>query len=131
MFTKKAAANTGNAFGILSDIDNGYALTMGLAIWLGERVRKLYLSHGLNLERFQNSSNWFVPIPATFVVGRDGVIVARHVDPDFRNRMDIEDIIAVLKARALYAAAWADQSPARISLMSALAAGDRWRPATP
>jgi hypothetical protein len=29
------------------------------------------------------------------------VIVARHVDPDFRNRMDIEDIIAVLKARAL------------------------------
>jgi peroxiredoxin len=42
-----------------------------------------------------------VPIPATFVVGRDGVIVARHVDPDFRNRMDIEDIIAALKVRAL------------------------------
>jgi peroxiredoxin len=101
VFTKKAAANAGNAFGILSDVDNGYALTVGLAIWLGERVRKLYLSHGLNLERFQSSSNWFVPIPATFVVGHDGVIVARHVDPDFRNRMDIEDIIAVLKARAL------------------------------
>jgi peroxiredoxin len=74
---------------------------MGLAIRLGDRVRTLYLSHGLNLERFQRSSNWFVPIPATFVVGRDGVIVARHVDPDFRKRMDIEDIIAALKARQL------------------------------
>ena len=97
VFTTKVAANTDNAFKILSDIDNGYALTVGLAIWLGERVRMLYLSHGLNLERFQNTANWFVPIPATFVVGRDGVIVARHVDPDFRNRMDIEDIVAALK----------------------------------
>ena len=39
VFTGKAAANAGNAFKILSDIDNGYALTMGLAIWLGDRVR--------------------------------------------------------------------------------------------
>jgi peroxiredoxin len=100
VFTTKVAADTDNAFEILSDIDNGYALTMGLAIWLGERVRTLYLSHGLNLERFQNTANWFVPIPATFVVGRDGVIVARHVDPDFRNRMDIEDIVAALNASA-------------------------------
>jgi peroxiredoxin len=96
-FTAKAAANAGNRFKVLSDIDNGYALTVGLAIWLGERVRTLYLSHGLNLERFQNSPNWFVPIPATFVVGRDGVIIARHVDPDFRNRMDIEEIVGALK----------------------------------
>jgi peroxiredoxin len=98
-FTGKAAtANAGNAFKILSDIDNGYALTVGLAIWLGDRVRTLYLSHGLNLERFQNSPNWFVLIPATFVVVRDGMIVARHVDPDFRNRMDIEAIVAALNA---------------------------------
>jgi len=38
----------------------------------------------------------FVPIPATYVVGQDGRILARHVDPDFRSRMDIEDIIAAL-----------------------------------
>ena len=98
VFTGKAAANAGNAFKVLSDIDNGYALTVGLAIWLGEGVRTLYLSHGLNLERFQNSPNWFVPIPATFVVDRDGVILARHVDPDFRNRMNVEEIVATLKA---------------------------------
>jgi peroxiredoxin len=98
VFIRQAAAESGDAFRVLSDLDNGYALTVGLVIWLGERVRNLYLSHGLNLERFQNSPNWFVPIPATFVVGRDGVIVARHVDPDFRNRMDIEAIVAALKA---------------------------------
>jgi len=96
-FTAKAAAATGNAFKILSDIDGGYALSLGLVIWLGERVRNLYVAHGLDLDRFQASASWFVPIPATFVVGRDGRILARHVDPDFRNRMDVEDIIAALK----------------------------------
>jgi peroxiredoxin len=97
-FTAIAATQSGNAFTILSDIGNSYALNLGLAIWLGEHVRTLYLSHGLNLERYQASSSWFVPIPATFVVAPDGTILSRHVDPDFRNRMDIEDIVASLKS---------------------------------
>jgi len=99
-FTAKANADLKNPIRILSDIDNSYALSLGLAIWLGERVRDLYLAHGLHLERYQASSSWFVPIPATFVVGRDGRILSRYVDPDFRTRMDVEDILAVLKAAA-------------------------------
>lgn len=99
-FTKKAVAGSGNAFRVLSDIDLGYALSLGLAVWVGEKVRELYLSHGLNLERYQGTSSWFVPIPATFVVGSDGRILARYVDPDFRNRMEVEEIIAALGATA-------------------------------
>ena len=38
-----------------------------------------------------------LPIPATFVVGRDGRINARFVDPDYRKRMAIEELIAALK----------------------------------
>jgi len=38
-----------------------------------------------------------LPIPATFVVGRDGMIKARFVDPDFRRRMAIEDLLIALK----------------------------------
>jgi len=37
-----------------------------------------------------------LPIPATFVVGRNGRIIDRFVDPDFRNRMDIADILSAL-----------------------------------
>jgi peroxiredoxin len=38
-----------------------------------------------------------LPIPATFVVAKDGRIKARFVDPDYRKRMAIEDLIAALK----------------------------------
>jgi len=39
-----------------------------------------------------------LPIPATFVVGRDGVVTARFIDPDFRRRMSVEELVAALKA---------------------------------
>jgi len=97
-YTSVASRRIDNAFRVLSDIDNSYALALGLTIWLGEPVRKLYLSHGLRLEQYQGTSSWFVPIPATFVVGRDGRIIDRFVDPDFRKRMEIEDILAALKS---------------------------------
>jgi peroxiredoxin len=38
-----------------------------------------------------------LPIPATFVVGRDGRIKARFIDPDFRRRAAVEDLIDSLK----------------------------------
>jgi peroxiredoxin len=85
-----------DAFPILADIDNGYALSLGLAIWLGKDVRRLYLEHGLHLETYQGNDTWLLPIPATFVVGRDGCVVDRYVDPDFRNRMEIADILSAL-----------------------------------
>jgi peroxiredoxin len=96
-FIRNASAICGDRFDILSDIDNAYALETGLAIWLGERVRTIYLEHGLHLDKYQKSDNWFLPIPATFVVGRDGTVVARYVDPDFRRRMEIEDIMAAIE----------------------------------
>jgi peroxiredoxin len=85
-----------DAIQFLCDVDNGYALELDLAIWLGHEVRDLYLKHGIELQHYNGSQSWFLPIPATFIVGRDGVIVDRFVDPDFRNRMDLDAIFAAL-----------------------------------
>lgn len=91
-----AEMDGGSDITILSDIDNGYALQLGLSIWLGDDVRSLYLQHGLELQKYNGNDTWFLPIPATFVVGKDGTIIDRCVDPDFRNRMEITDILAAL-----------------------------------
>jgi len=83
-------------FRILTDIDNGYALTCGLMISLGEAIREIYLGAERDLAKYQGNDAWFVPIPATFVVGRDGRIHGRLVDPDFRRRMVPSDILECL-----------------------------------
>lgn len=53
---------------------------------------------GVNLPEYQGNESWMIPIPATFVVDTDGLIKARHVDPDYRKRMAIEDMIAALQS---------------------------------
>jgi peroxiredoxin len=81
-------------FPVLTDLDNGYALSLNLAIWLGADIERL-LSY-LDMAGFHGNDGWVLPIPATFVVGRNGIVRARFVDPDFRHRMAIEDLIAAL-----------------------------------
>jgi peroxiredoxin len=85
-------------FPILTDLDNGYAMSLNLAVWVGEELRQVMrdqLSH--DIASFQGNESWILPIPATFVVGRDGLVQARFVDPDYRKRMAIEDLIAALR----------------------------------
>lgn len=84
-------------FPVLSDVDNGYALSLNLAIWLGPEVARELTSLGRTLPDYQGNDTWMLPIPATFVVGRDGLVKARFVDPDFRRRMAVEELIAALK----------------------------------
>jgi peroxiredoxin len=83
-------------FPVLTDLDNGYALSLNLAIYLGAEIQQL-LSY-LDLSDFHGNAGWMLPIPATFVVGRDGVVKARFVDPDFRKRMEIDDLVAAVRS---------------------------------
>jgi peroxiredoxin len=95
-FVGKLRSETWDMLPILTDIDNGYALSLGLVMWLGERLRELMRGRGYHLETFHGNDGWFVPLPATFVVGKDGRVITRFVDPDFRKRMELDDILAAL-----------------------------------
>jgi peroxiredoxin len=96
-FAQRLRAETLEDFTILSDIDNGYALSLGLVMWLGERLNELMQGRGHQASTYQGRDGWFVPLPATFVLASDGRTVARHVDPDFRRRMEIDDILTALR----------------------------------
>ncbi len=95
-FVRRLPEQILNNFIVLTDIDNAYALSLGLAMWLGQRVAELMQGRGHRLAEYQGNDGWFVPLPATFVVGRDGRVLARHVDPEFRRRMEIDQILSAL-----------------------------------
>ena len=95
-FAEKFQSEADAPFPVLTDLDNSYALSLNLAIWLGSEIERL-LSYQ-DMKHFHGNDGWVLPIPATFVVGRDGLVKARFVDPDFRKRMEIDDLIAALKS---------------------------------
>ncbi len=96
-YTKRAIADTDFPFPILTDIDLGYALSLGLVFWVGADVKKLYGELGLDLAVFQGNRSYFLPIAAKFVVGRDGIVKAREININFRERMEPSEIVAALE----------------------------------
>jgi peroxiredoxin len=84
-------------FPILSDVDNGYAMSLNLAIWVGAEMEDFMTKIGRALPQYQGNESWMLPIPATFVVAQDGRIKAQFVDPDYRKRMAIDELVASLK----------------------------------
>jgi peroxiredoxin len=85
-------------FPVLTDMNNGYAMALGLAIYVGDELKQMMVSSGFDPSVSQGTDDWMVPIPATFIVGTDGIVRARFVDPDYRMRMAIEDLLAALRS---------------------------------
>ena len=90
-------ATAAAAFPILSDIDNAYAMSLNLVIWVGAEMQDFQERAGIDLRTSQGNDAWLIPIPATFVVGRDGLVKARYVDPDYRKRMAMEDLVQAMR----------------------------------
>jgi len=84
-------------FPVLIDMDNGYAMSLGLAFWVGDEMKREMIGADYDIAKFQGNESWLLPIPATFVIGRTGEITARFIDPDYRKRMTVEELLAALR----------------------------------
>jgi peroxiredoxin len=85
---------------ILTDMDNGYAMSLNLVFWVGAEMERLIAATGRDIPKYQGNEAWMFPIPATFVVGRDGIIKERFVEPDYRKRMAIDDLLQAMRTAA-------------------------------
>jgi peroxiredoxin len=96
-FTEGYASRNSLPFPVLSDIDLGYSLSLDLIFWVGDQVRALYSQAGVELEKYQGNDAYFLPMASKFIVGRDGLVKARQVNIEFRERMEPDAIIAQLQ----------------------------------
>ena len=96
-FTGDYASENQLPFPILSDMDLGYSLMLGLIFWVGPEIQRLYDDVGIELERYQGNAAAFLPMAAKFIVGPDGRIAARQVNIEFRERMGPEAVLAELR----------------------------------
>ena len=83
-------------FDILCDIDNGVALQFGLVFRVPNEAVEFFRDVRHDLSLIYDNDSWFLPIPATYVVAKDGTIAHSYVNPDFRYRLDPSEITRVL-----------------------------------
>jgi len=83
-------------FDILCDLDNGVALQFGLVFRVPDEAVQFFTDVRHDLSLIYDNDSWFLPIPATYVVAKDGTIAHSYVNPDFRYRLDPSEIVQVL-----------------------------------
>lgn len=86
-------------FVVLSDQSAKVASSYGVAWEVPEYLREhMRVDRQLDLEAINNGNATILPIPATFVLNRDGIVTWRYVDVDYRTRSEPQDIIDALAA---------------------------------
>lgn len=84
-------------FHVLSDSGNLVAKKFGIVIHLSEAFQQVYKGFDFNLVQKNGDLNWKLPIPATYLVTRDGIIQYAHINPDYSQRMEPADIVRELQ----------------------------------
>jgi peroxiredoxin len=83
---------------MLSDVDNGVALLFGLTFRVPDFIRALWLRLGIDLgaRHGNDRGTWLLPVPATYIIDRNGTIHHAHIDSDFRRRLEPAEILRLL-----------------------------------
>jgi peroxiredoxin len=85
-------------FAVLSDAGNKVARTFGLVWSLPEELRAALRSNNKALPGINGDDSWELPVPATYVVARDGRIALAAIDVDYRNRLEPDAILTTLRS---------------------------------
>ena len=83
-------------FEILTDTDNSYAKSLHLAYELPEELVTLYKKFGIDLAKSQLNEANELPISATYVVDQLGQITYHYIEPDYKLRAPIEEVLKAL-----------------------------------
>lgn len=84
-------------FPILGDPRGELSAAYGLRVPLPDYLVELYLTtFGTDLSSFNDDPSWTLPMPARFIIDKDGIIAYAEVSPDCTKRPDPAELLPVL-----------------------------------
>ena len=86
-------------FTVLSDQDAKVASQYGVAWEVPEfLLDHMRIDRELDLKEINNGNGSVLPIPATFIIGTNGLVQWNYVNVDYRTRSEPDEIIEALKS---------------------------------
>jgi len=84
-------------FPLLSDAGNQVARQFGLVYRVPEEQQAIYRRAFINLPLVNGDESWELPIPATYVIDRDGTVLFASANEDYTDRAEPADIVGWLR----------------------------------
>jgi len=83
---------------IYSDSALNATRAFGLAFRVDDELNERYLNYGIDLEKASGENHHVLPVPATYIIGTDGVINFAYINPDYKVRLHPDVLLAAAKA---------------------------------
>ncbi|KAJ6141703.1 AhpC-TSA-domain-containing protein [Penicillium chrysogenum] len=74
---------------VLSDLGNQYARRLGLVFSQPKSLRPIFEKLGYDLTARNGDDSFEVPIPATLLIGHDGIVCKTFINPDYTKRLPV------------------------------------------
>ena len=84
-------------FDILTDLHQKTAEQFGLVFVLPDYLRDLYKLFGSTLDRFNDESEYRLPMPARYVIDKAGIIRGADVNADYTIRLEPSETVKLLR----------------------------------
>ena len=85
------------SYDILTDLHLKTAEQFRLVFTLPDYLRDLYKSFGSTLDRFHDESEYRLPMPARYVIDKEGIIRAADVNADYTIRPEPSETVRTLR----------------------------------
>jgi peroxiredoxin len=86
------------AFPVLIDHGGKVAEQFGLTFEMNDAAKSVLKSSGFDIDKRNADGKWTLPVPGTFVIDRSGHVAYAHVDADYRNRPEPQEIVAICRS---------------------------------
>jgi peroxiredoxin len=83
-------------FAVLSDEGNKVARQFGLVYRVPEYQEQLFRSVFINLPKTNGDESWELPLPATYVIDRDGTVLFAKAFADYTLRPEVEHVLELI-----------------------------------
>ena len=97
-YTRALQRKLNLTFDILTDLHLKTAEQFGLVFTLPDYLRELYESFGSTLDRFNDESEYRLPMPARYVIDKERIIRAADVNADYTIRPEPSGTLRQLRA---------------------------------
>jgi len=89
-------AKTGAAFSIISDEGMKISNNYGVSFKVDERTVGRYKNAGIDLLALNHQKEASLPVPAVYIINRDGAVTFRYFNEDYRKRISVKEILEAL-----------------------------------
>jgi peroxiredoxin len=92
----KTVGKTGASFSVVSDSGMAIMKAYGVTFAVDEATQAKYKGYGLDFAEMNGTNGAMLPVPAVYIIGKDGTIQYRFFNTDYTKRPSVMELLAAL-----------------------------------